>query len=475
MSVRPGATPSASAGQEDSVGRQNSAGQHDRASHDGRSDLDGKRRELVAQAWTHISTERLRDLTASLVDVPSPTGDEAPLARHIAALLGASGVESNVQSLDDRQANAWGRLRGDGSGPDLMLYAPIDTMTAGDESEDLPWVGPRLRADMRPPAQVSGDYVIGLGASNPKGHAACLLMAAEALRFAGVPLTGDLIVAFGAGGMPTNARPGVANPRLNTGQGVGCSFLLEQGVWADYAVIAKPGWSVAWEEVGLTWFEVTVRGTHTYVGSRHRLPYDNAILRAGEVAARLDRWFEDYAAAHTDGLVAPQGVVASIEGGWRRTAAFTPAECRFRVDLRLSPRTAPMRAKREFAAALAAIQAELPGIEVSFEQILAIPGATTDPDSWICRSAIRAWEAIENREHVPTGGTSGATDANILRNRGIPTVRIGMPKVSGAPFPVDFAMGMNAVDIRDSVLLTRHLVRVAVDTLTRPRMEVGLA
>ena len=429
---------------------------------------------LVEKAWQHITASRLADLTASLVDVPSPTGDEAPLARHLAALLTTAGIEAHAQPLDDRQANAWGRLRGDGTGPDLMLYAPIDTMTAGDEREDLPWTGPELRQDMRMPAQVTGDYVTGLGASNPKGHAACVLMAAEALSQAGVPLTGDLIVAFGAGGMPTNARPGVANPRRNTGHGIGCSYLLEQGVWADYAVIAKPGWSVAWEEVGLAWFEVTVRGTHTYVGSRHRLPYENAVVLAGQVAARLDRWFADYAVAHTDGLVAPQGIVASIEGGWRRTASFTPAECRFLVDLRLSPRTTPMRAKREFAAALAAIGADLPGVEMSFEQVLAIPGASTDPDSWICRSAIRAWEAIEQRPHEPITGTSGATDANILRNRGIPTVRIGMPKVSDAPFPVDFAMGMNAVDVRDSVTLTRLLVQVAVDTVTRSRADVGL-
>jgi acetylornithine deacetylase/succinyl-diaminopimelate desuccinylase-like protein len=437
--------------------------------------LDGSRRELIARAWAQISAERLRDVIASLVDVASPTGDEAPLAQHIAVLLEANGVEAHVQPLDDRQANAWGRLRGDGSGPDLMLYAPIDTMTAGDEHEDLPWVGAELRPDMRTPAQVTGDYVIGLGASNPKGHAGCLLMAAEAIRLAGIPLTGDLIVAFGAGGMPTNARPGVANPRFNTGQGVGCSFLLEQGVWADYAVIAKPGWTASWEEVGLTWFEVTVRGTHTYVGSRHRLPYANAVVLAGEVAARLDRWFEEYAAAHTDGLVAPQGIVASIEGGWRRTAAFTPAECRLRVDLRLSPRTSPMQAKREFGAALAEIQAGLAGTELSFEQVLAIPGSSTDPGAWICRSAIRAWEAIEQRDHEPAAGTSGATDANILRNRGIPTVRIGMPKVSGTPFPVDFAMGMNAVNIRDAETLTRHLVRVAVDTLTRSRTDIGPA
>ena len=368
----------------------------------GGAGLDDSRRDLLERAAKHISADRLGDLTASLVDVPSPTGDEAPLARHIAALLAASGVEAHVQPLDDRQANAWGRLRGDGGGPDLMLYAPIDTMTAGDEREDLPWAGPELRPDMRTAAQVMGDYVIGLGASNPKGHAACLLMAAEAVRLAEIQLTGDLIVAFGAGGMPTNARPGVGNPRLNTGQGVGCSFLLEQGVWADYAVIAKPGWCVAWEEVGLTWFEVTVRGTHTYVGSRHRLPYVNAVVRAGEVAARLDRWFADYAAAHTDGLVAPQGVVASIEGGWRRTAAFTPAECRFLVDLRLSPRTSPMQAKREFAAALAASRETCPAPRSPSSRSSAIPGASTDPDSWICRSAIAGVGG--HREPPPPAG-----------------------------------------------------------------------
>jgi hypothetical protein len=33
---------------------------------------------------------------------------------------------------------------------------------------------------------------------------------------------------------------------------------------------------------------------------------------------------------------------------------------------------------------------------------------------------------------------------------------------------------MNAVDIREAETLTRHLVRVAVDTLTRPRADVGL-
>jgi acetylornithine deacetylase/succinyl-diaminopimelate desuccinylase-like protein len=244
-----------------------------------------QRRQWAETAAKRVSPARLRDLARGLVDIASPTGDEAPLAEHITSTLRAAGLTAATQPIDDRQANSWGRVPGSGTGPDLKLYAPIDTLTTGDPDQDMPWIGPRWRPDMAAESSVDGDLVIGLGASNPKGHAACVLAAAEAIREADLPLTGDLVVAFGAGGMPTNSLPGSA--RRNTGQGAGCSFLLEQGVWADYALIAKPGWSVSWEEVGLAWFEVTVHGTHTYVGSRHRLPYRNAVADAGRVAERL--------------------------------------------------------------------------------------------------------------------------------------------------------------------------------------------
>lgn len=436
--------------------------------------LDAQRRGWTEQACAHVNRDRLRDLLAGLVDIPSPTGDEAPLARHITETLEASGIESHTMYLDDRQANSWGRVRGGGTGPDLLLYAPIDTVTSGNAEEDLPWAGKSLRADMVPQAVADKDYVIGLGASNPKGHAACVMAAGEAIRAAGIPLSGNLLLGFGAGGMPTNARPGVGNPRLNTGQGVGCSFLLEQGVWADFALIAKPGWTVSWEEVGLAWFEITVHGSHTYVGSRHRLPYRNPVALAGAVANRLEEWFPQYSQAHRDGLVLPQGMVANIRGGWERTASFTPENVRMMVDLRLSPRTTPSAAKRELVTAVREISDALGGVRIDVEQVLSIPGEGSDPQMWLCRRAVDAWEATEGAPHQEFHDASGATDANILRGRGIPTVRVGMPKVVDAPFEVDFAMGMNTVDLTAAEKFTRYLVRVALDTVTRTLEEVGV-
>jgi acetylornithine deacetylase/succinyl-diaminopimelate desuccinylase-like protein len=434
------------------------------------TDRAAPRGELIAAAERLVDPDRLRDLVTALVDVPSPTGDEGSLAALAARVLDDCGAGGRTQPLDDRQANAVGRLRGAGTGPSLLLYAPVDTLTPG-TPDDVPVVGPRLQRHMTPGAEVDGDLVIGLGAGNPKGHAACVLGAVEAVANAGVPLTGDLMAGLGAGGMPTNGPVLAGDHRRHTGQGVGCAFMLEQGFWPDHAVVAKPGWTVSWEEVGLAWFDLTVRGTHTYVGSRHRMAYRNAVAGAGAVAQHAERWFEEYAAAHTDGLVAPQGVVGAISGGWQRMPAVTPAACTQRIDLRLSPRTSPPQARREIASFVDRVRAAEPDLDLDWEMVLAVPGHTTDPRTWIVRSCVAAWEEVEGRPHVDVLGTSGATDANILRAAGIPTARIGMPKVPGPP-SADFSLGMNTVDVREMERLTRVLIRVAVETCTRTHAEL---
>jgi acetylornithine deacetylase/succinyl-diaminopimelate desuccinylase-like protein len=440
------------------------------------ADLSIEQRKWLEAAWEAVDESVLRQLAANMTGIPSPTGEERALAEFLADWMRRAGLDGRYQPIDDTQGNAIGRWEGSGDGPDLLLYAPIDTLTTGLESEDLPWIGTELRADMQPRASFDGDWVVGLGAANPKGHGACLLAAAEAVTRAGIPLRGSLMVGLGAGGMPTNRRDGSQLARYNAGQGAGCSFLLEQGAQADFAIIAKPGWSVDWEEVGLCWFRVRVRGLYGYVGARHRIQYSNPIVHAATVIKDLEDWFPTYATRNTSGLVAPQGQVGWVEGGWRRTASLSPAACDFMVDLRVSPRTTPMEVRRQFGEAIAEIRARHPEIQLEWEMVLAIPGTRTSPDTWIVQSGARAWQAVEGKPYEPPPGfTSGATDANILRNRGIPTVRIGMPKLSSPDGrEVDFALGMNAVDVGTMARLTRAVIYAIVDTCGRPRHEVGL-
>ncbi len=418
--------------------------------------LSAKQQRWVQKACAEVTEGELAGTLSELVDVPSPTGEEGPLARAIVRRLQQAGLEAEEHVLDSRQSNAVGRIRGSGDTPSLMLYAPIDTMTSGNASEDVPWAAPTLRPEMRAQSRVSDGHVFGLGAHNPKGHAACILAAARAIKSAGVPLMGDLRVGFGAGGMPTNARSGM---RADAGHGAGCARLLRDYPKPDYAIIAKSGWSVSWEEVGLAWYEIRVAGTHTYVGSRHLLPYVNPIAQAASIVQELEAWFPQWAEQNRSGLVAPQGVVSFIESGWERMPAFVPAVCRIRIDLRLSPRTTPAEADRAVDDQLR-ILAEKYGASVSWNRLLAIPGTSTAEDSPVIRTAIEGWEAIEGRAHEPIRGLSGATDANILRGQGVPTARIGLPK---AALPgLDFQLGMNAVSIASMAKLTRQLIYTSI-------------
>ena len=410
-------------------------------------------------ALTGVSLGRLRELTDILVSTASPTGQEGALAERIAEALDSAGLQASTQWLDASAANAWGTLGDPQSGPWLLLYSPIDTITAGDADEDRPLVGPRLRPDMEPTMRVEHGWSVGLGAHNPKGHAACVLMAAEALAAADADLPGRVVAGFGCLGMPVNRRA----PGLLDGHGAGCAALIG-AARPDAAVVAKSGWAVSWNEVGLAWFTVRVPGIHTYAGSRHLLAYRNAIADAAELILDVETWIDEWADTRADDFNRPQGIVASVSGGDARATAFTGDACEFTVDIRLPPDLDADSAQRALSERING-RATAIGASATVSRTLAIPGTRTDPNEPIVRAAVKAWETETGRAHEPPRGLSGATDANILRQHGIPTARIGLPKVAGPGLDVDFQYGMNAVDPDDQVALSRHLIRTAFNYL----------
>ena len=417
------------------------------------------------QLSAHISADHLASILTRLVDTASPTGEEGPLAREIVTILEEYNLEGKEQVIDTQQSNAIGKISGEteNSGRNLLLYAPIDTVTSNNAEEDLPWLSnsEELPSEARAQTRFNGEFLTGLGAHNPKGHAACIIEAARVLKNSGISLGSDLLLGFGAGGMPSDARQGT---RKDSGHGAGCAHILAHR--ADYefapdcALIAKSGWSISYEEVGLIWFEVVVEGIHNYSGARHLMPYKNPILDASALMLKLDQWLQDWPKKYESGLVAPQGVISFIESGWERMPSFTPEVCRFRVDLRLSPRTTGKRAEEAFASALKEFSEEL-GIQTGYKTLVCIPGTSTPPNEPIISQSIKSWEEINQKPHAFIEGMSGATDANILRAGGLPTARVGLPK---ADIPdINFQRGMNTVAIKDLVKLTQLLIHVALN------------
>ncbi|MGH2406851.1 MAG: M20 family metallopeptidase [Candidatus Limnocylindrales bacterium] len=424
---------------------------------------------LVERARAAVDPEGLADLALKMTAIPSPTGAERELAEMVVAHLRRAGVEADIQVIDGQCANVLARLPGRGDGPRLLLYAPLDTAFAGIIAEDEPWLGATPRADFALPPRREGRKVIGLGAENPKGFAAAGIGAVEALAAAGVDSRGDVLLALAGGSMPVDRRPGLAG-RVGFGQGI--TFLLDHAPRPDFAVVLKPGYAVAHEEVGLAWFRLTVGGAVNYTGIRHKGPYRNPILSAARLVTALEDWFPAFTAAGTSGLVAPQGSIDAIHAGSPDRVAFIPASCEIDLDLRVAPDSSPQEVQAQLEAAVATFREADPALEVSVEMTASLPGTRTDPDSWIVRSLVRAWEAREARPHVPLANGSGASDAAVLRSQGIPTARIGLPPpATPSPF-TGFSMGV--ADIDSIAGLADLLILAIVDTTFRSRSEVGL-
>ena len=184
--------------------------------------------------------------------------------------------------------------------------------------------------------------VVGLGAANPKAMVTTLAEAAIVVSEAGVPLKGDLILAYAGGGMPVDLAA-----HDNRGLSDGVFHLLTRGVYADFALVMKPGNAVYHEEPGLCWFKVSVKGTMSYAGIPRGTPgFQSSILPATRVINELEEWLIAYTERNSSGQVAPQGWVSSVHSGWTDRVSFPAATTEIRLDVRCNPRTPPVRSER---------------------------------------------------------------------------------------------------------------------------------
>lgn len=435
-------------------------------------ELTPNQKQWFESAVALIDIERMRRLNAEITAIHSPTGRERAASEYMAQWLGSVGIDSWIQPMGGSSANVAGRIRGSGGGPSLLLYAPIDTNLEGNE-EDLPWAGPVLRPDMVPQVEERDGLVIGLGAGNPKAMVTALAEAVRVVRSADVPLKGDVVVAYAGGGMPVDLAS-----QGNRGLSDGVSHLLSRGVQTDFALVMKPGNAVYHEEPGLCWFKVCVRGTMGYAGMPHDLPhFRSSIVPAARIILALEEWLPKYTERNTSGQVAPQGWISTVRSGWAERVSFPSATTEIYLDLRCHPRTPPAEVRAQFEEAMADILRRDPGVDLDWEMTASLPGASTDPENWIIRSAVRAWEEVEGGPHPEPRKTSGQTDISMIRNLGIPTARTGWVSTP-ASTPEDLRQGLGGMGVScpaDLAVTCRKLVYSIVDTCTRTRAETGCA
>ncbi len=231
----------------------------------------------AAAAW---SETRL----AELVRVPSVGGTDAEheIQALLATDLARAGMDvdhwrlpldellaaPDFPGVEVERTEAWGlvgRLPGSGDGPSLLLDGHVDVVPTGDLAA---W----SRADPFSGEVVAGE-LHGRGACDMKAGLVAAIAAVSAVRRAGAPLRGDLLVA---------CVPGEEDG------GLGTYATLRRGWRADACVLPEPtGLDVVPANGGALTFRLRVPGVATHAS--RRTEGVSAITKALPVLAALER------------------------------------------------------------------------------------------------------------------------------------------------------------------------------------------
>jgi acetylornithine deacetylase/succinyl-diaminopimelate desuccinylase-like protein len=348
-----------------------------------------------------VDGERLRDLTLELVEVESPTGDTAEVARLYGQRLVEFGME--VELLDDvfpATPIVIGRLRGGEPGPTVVLNGHLDTVP-------IPHEPPRL----------DGETIYGRGTADMKGALACAAEAARVLAERD-SFPGELvIVAIGMHEAPT-------------GRGEDLTYLLgERGFTADLGVVCELGGpTLPVAHPGCATFAITIRREGMVTHELQTAPgTPNPNLVAARVIEAIRARTEELAADEHEWVGPETYFLGEVHGGdfYNRF----PVECRLVGTRRWAPGNTLARVEEEFRALLEPIAAES-GCAIDLDLQLVRGAYEIDPEHRLAVALREAYGEVTGQE-LPLTGVKLVADGAMFNAAGIPTVYHG-PMGTGA-------------------------------------------
>jgi acetylornithine deacetylase/succinyl-diaminopimelate desuccinylase-like protein len=383
--------------------------------------------------------EDLIALCVQLGNIRSPHGEELEVAEAVKDWLQANGIGAWLQKITSTSANVVARLPGTGDGASLLLDAHLDTGPPQPLSSGAiqPMDG----------AWVEGDVIYGTGVINDKGQLAAFMLAARALRKAGIRLRGDLIiagVAFETGAASIGSNQGVNWP----GEGFGSWWLINRGVTADYALIGETsGFGLVSAECGSVFLEIAIEGRRVYTPRLQREESNNrkrsSIVSVPTVVERFEDWATRYEQnamiRNGDGYIIPKAQIVAIDASQTRTL--------IRADVRLLPGANPRMVTRDISSSVCDD----------------ISGCSVTPYQWsrgyVAAGAERLITAITEAHEMivgerppapPSAEMSMWRDLNVFNEVGIPSICYGPPR---RPESMTDA-GNRAMEIDDLVTAT---------------------
>lgn len=360
-----------------------------------------------------IREDELVALTRDLVRIPSvyrpgdPEASEARVAAFVETWLRREGFTVEVQPVAPGRPNVLAWLGDPGAGRTLLLEGHTDVVTEGDLSQ---WTYPPFGAELR------DGRIYGRGAADMKGGLAAAMLAAAAVKRAGVAPAGSLMV-------------GALVDEEGTMQGARHLAATPLGKRLSAAIICEPEQNeLCLAQRGVLWGRLRVRGrmAHGAMPGAGLNPIPGIALLLREIPAlqrRLRRRAE--ASRHLEPpTVTPTVLLAPVHG--LPQANVIPATAEVVLDVRLTPGVDGEVVAQELKGLCRRVEAAQPGIRVEWEPVgPPRPPTKVAKEEPLVQALAFATRAVSGRP-PRYGGVPGSTDGTILHTElGIPIVTVG--------------------------------------------------
>jgi succinyl-diaminopimelate desuccinylase len=367
---------------------------------------------LLEDVLNRINREELVLLARELVRIPSvyrpegTEGNEARVAGFVADYLERAGFEVKTEEVAPGRPNVWAVWEGDRPGKNLLFEAHMDVVTEG-SAED--WNHPPFGAER------DGGRIYGRGACDTKGNLAAAVMAVRAVKDAGVPFPGSLIL---------------CHPVDEEGMMAGIKAFIERG-HADRvnaAVVCEPEENqLCIKQKGALRVEVTLSGTMAHGA----MPQSgvNPVTRAARFVVAVEELEREEIGRHgEDPFLGYPSLTPTILMGpdcGEPQINVIPASAYVALDIRTVPDQSHRDLVERLEGIIARLASEDPDFDATLEVIEERPPTETPKDEPLVRAMARAYGNLTGEE--PTyNGVPGATDGTFLHAwAGIPIVTTG--------------------------------------------------
>ncbi len=332
--------------------------------------------------------------TNSINPTLAPGGPgEREIALYIAESLRAAGLEAEILEPEPGRCSVLGRLGGSGGGRSLMLNGHLDTVDVSGMPEPFS-------------AIVREGKLYGRGAFDMKGSLAACMTAAKALRDAGLPLRGDVLVAA------------VADEEYGS---LGTRDLLTR-IKVDGAIVTEPtALDICLAHKGYLWIEVEVTGRAAH-GSKFQLGVD-ANMKMGQFLADLSGLERELRARPPHPLVGPPSLHAAMLSGGSGLSTYA-AGCKLQIERRTVPGETAQQAVAEIQALVERLTASDPEFRAQVRPYFVRDPFEITPQAAIVQTLDRATEKVRGKRAQHIGDTPWM-DAALLQAAGVETVVCG--------------------------------------------------